>query len=76
MTKETFYRILKSRGVDCTYVRFNDSISDDVFCVCAHHGVFDVFYRERGIIFDLKSFTVFSDVVDDLSRRMSFSSDQ
>lgn len=71
MTEATFLGILKSHGVDCTYIRFNDYTSDDVFCVCERQGLFDVFYRERGNVSNLKTFHVFSDAVDDLIQRMS-----
>ena len=71
MTKEYFFRALKLNNIDCTYVRFNDSTSDDVFCICERNGMFDVFYRERGQEWDKQTFVVFKDAVDSLACRLA-----
>ncbi|MBQ6432147.1 MAG: DUF2691 family protein [Oscillospiraceae bacterium] len=74
MTSKAFYALLEARGIDRACVRFNDSVSDDVFCVRARRdGAFDVFYRERGNEFGLKTFYVLADALADLSGRLTFS---
>lgn len=72
MTKETLFSLLPARGIDRADVRFNDTVSDDVFCVCERRsGGIEVFYRERGKISGLKTFEVFSDALDDLADRLT-----
>jgi hypothetical protein len=51
-----FFEELTKVHISANHVRFDDNISDDVFCVNKNYNKYEVFYRERGQIFDLSEF--------------------
>ncbi|MBQ7335999.1 MAG: hypothetical protein IJW92_05965 [Clostridia bacterium] len=70
MDKIKFYKILKENGIDTNKVCFDDAFEDDVFCVYSYHGFWDVFYRERGKTYNLKTFSSESAALLDLLKRL------
>ena len=64
MTLSEFNKKIKALGIDCHIVRFNDSISDDIFFVNYNYGRYIVGYRERGVAYDVKPFTGLGEALD------------
>lgn len=56
MNKETFFKRLDYYGIDKKIVCFDDTTTDDVFCVMKNYDHYDVYYRERGKEFYNKRF--------------------
>lgn len=56
MTKEQFINSIVELGYDRDYVKFNDSVSDNVMCINQNYHVWEVFYRERGCEVGMEKF--------------------
>lgn len=63
MTKHNFFSELAIDRISPDLVKFDDNHSDDVFCVNRNYHRYEVFYRERGKIFDLREFSSESDAL-------------
>lgn len=70
MNKTEFILALQDNNINPNIVCFNDSVQDDIFCVVENYNKVDIFYRERGNIFDLRSFENLSDGLTYLLNRL------
>ena len=70
MTKNEFLSILNQRGIDRSIIRWEDSVSDDVFCVFPQNGAWRVYYQERGKHFCEMTFPTESDALDYLMTQL------
>lgn len=63
LTRQDLFEELIRIQIDPNLVRFDDNHSDDVFCVNKNYDKYEVFYRERGKIFELREFLSESDAL-------------
>lgn len=56
VTKEQFLNSIVELGYDRDYVKFDDTVSDNVMCVNQNYYVWEVFYRERGCEVGMEKF--------------------
>ncbi|MBO4308633.1 MAG: hypothetical protein J5885_02265 [Clostridia bacterium] len=64
MNRACFNEKLKEKGIDENLVSFNDPTKDDSFCVQNYHGIWDVYYFERGKQFCRQTFQTESEALD------------
>ena len=61
---EFFSRLAEHKMITDGIVCFNDNFSDDIFVVNQNYNKWEVFYRERGVQFELKIFNSESDALN------------
>ena len=71
MTINDFFAILIENGYDPNLVRINDNAADNVFFINKNYYKYEVGYRERGIVFEPRSFSTEEEALRYLLKRIA-----